>query len=206
MEYSPEMQRIYSRWYNSADGEWGVEPFFDYLKSKGWKMKGYGGDSEPLVENIYNGENALDGVFLYGLFHAISPSGLTDFYGVMVSTHNGCDMRGGYSGFKFFTTWDHPFSDPGHVVLSCRGPELPEVDPAQGILPLENLPERDMSRHYWESYSAGYSFKPCNDYSDSGEHDTPITAATAAVESLDEYRYAELRCPVCGGKMTAHWY
>jgi hypothetical protein len=205
MEYAPDMQRVYSRWYNSEAGEWGIEPFVEYLQSKGWTVKGYCGEDVYPV-NTYNGESALDGVFLYAYLEAESPSGLTNFGGIMLSTHNGCDVRGGYSGFKFFSSWDYPVNDVAHVVLRCSGPEIAPEEPTQGILPLEGLPERDMRCHAWESYDAGYRFRPADGWDDCAPHNTDITAATAPVETLGDYGRGELRCPVCGGKMEAYWY
>jgi len=183
--YAPKMQAVYQRWYNSDAGEWGVEPFFKYLKSKGWEVEGYGGEDEPYVCNTYNGESSLDGHFIFGYFHATSPSGRTSFSGVMLSTHNGCDARSGYSRFAFFEGYDC-IPTVYRMTLSCSGPPPDSTEPRLFDVP------RTIVHHVWESDNGGYTWQAQGEY-------PCITEATEA--ELRPTADGAYHCPHCGTRL-----
>ena len=70
------------------DDSW-IECLEQFVEYNGWEVIGGG--------NTYNDESFLDGVFQYDLIEKQDGSIIT-----AIQTHNGCDVRGGYSMPRFF--------------------------------------------------------------------------------------------------------
>lgn len=95
-------------------------------------------DGEAEVINTYNGEDCLSQVLQYALFDH-PETGETV---AAVAIHGGCDVRGGYTAPRMFTIGDgYALCDNADLEVYLQEPE-PEVDPRQGVMDLEGLPER----------------------------------------------------------------
>jgi hypothetical protein len=69
----------------------------DYLPEHGYEPAGIYGEGEPLTINTYNHQSALDSVLQFVYFEIDG----TEY--VLLQTHNGCDVRGGYGTPVLFT-------------------------------------------------------------------------------------------------------
>ena len=73
-----------------------------YVNTDAWEYfaRSLKGSSEVFSDNTYNHDSTLDGVFVYTAFT------MPDDMYVILATHNGCDVRGGYSTPKVFRQVD----------------------------------------------------------------------------------------------------
>jgi hypothetical protein len=69
----------------------------DYLPERGYEPTGLYGEGEPFTVNTYNHQSALDNVLQFVYFELDG----TEY--VLLQTHNGCDVRGGYATPVLFT-------------------------------------------------------------------------------------------------------
>lgn len=94
-------------------------------------------DKRVTCENTYNYDNALDTVLLVGTF---SLDGSTEEFPshIIISTHNGCDVRGGYSDPHVFTVKSS--GDDIYSVLSPIGSvRCPECGREVGDFELQSI-------------------------------------------------------------------
>lgn len=87
LEYEPVLTEYLEVFAATQDDTWGIGLMEDFARSL---------YCTPSSDNTYNFDNILDGCFIFTEFK------LSDTDIVIVSTHNGCDVRGGYSDPKVF--------------------------------------------------------------------------------------------------------
>ena len=80
-----------------------MEAFWEYLREKGYKVRGLYGDGEPFTENSYNHECNLSQTIQFGYAEIEEDGGLSETY-IFLQVHGGCDVRGGYTDVKVFTS------------------------------------------------------------------------------------------------------
>jgi hypothetical protein len=199
LEYAFSMDMWFNRFCHKQENDdlsWFecAEKFVEYLETKGATLM--------YSENSYNRESSLSQVIQYTVFEYDS-----DEY-VMLSIHNGCDVRGGYTKPVIFTS----NGNSGPEIYLCE----------QGTIQCEN-------GHYWDTddgchwyyegcagYSAGiqlqdYEFLELNETPESkvyrqrnfnGDDQINIVEYehSGKVAIVDGNGY----CSICGGKLTAY--
>jgi hypothetical protein len=140
------------------------------LEKNGYEIAGLYGEGKPFTTNSYNGESTLSQVIQYVYFEIDGDSF------VVLQTHNGADVRGGYSTPKVFNVNEGLLIDSGiHVTCSKDNNHVwvsddcgyhnhfegqwtrPEINGKSSLLPnmgkfIENLPMPEPKRHL-EDYS-----------------------------------------------------
>lgn len=139
VDYAPSLDRAWYKWVYSGpedryiNGMSTVDEFIDQLVEKGWAYS----DTWPNEWiNTYNYEDALSQVLQYRCFRltedcpweADTPS-WSSGHVVLLSIHGGCDVRGGYTGYRAFahsidespSLWDN-----ARVTLYCTNDECKE--------------------------------------------------------------------------------
>ena len=104
-EYDPKLDREFHQFANSP--EWEKEPWLVCMEGFVEEHLGLKEGWEWNTTNTYNYENILSQVLQFVMF---TPTG--DFYDscyVILQTHNGCDVRGGYSTPHVFRVHDHDY-------------------------------------------------------------------------------------------------
>lgn len=93
IHYNPEMDKPFQQFMNECDsyGMSAMEEYIDHLIDLGHDIGGIYGQGMPQIVNTYNGESILDRVLQFIYFEMDG-----DAY-VLLQTHNGADVRGGYS-------------------------------------------------------------------------------------------------------------
>lgn len=87
--YDPVMTAAMDAFIEEGDyGRWGVDMSQDFAE--------YIGASNISSDNTYNSENCCDTTFLFTAFE------IGDRKYIAIATHNGCDVRSGYSSTKVF--------------------------------------------------------------------------------------------------------
>ena len=85
------------------------------------------GAEDVFSDNTYNHDSMLDGVFVYTAFT------MPDDNYVILSTHNGCDVRWGYATPKVFRQVDeYSLFDYNAKYCSCEGDDCPGSTELQG--------------------------------------------------------------------------
>jgi hypothetical protein len=105
VEYNGRLTKLFNEWLDAEGNEDEYsnsdESVNRFIESIGGNHDGYMGGSGL----TYNEENCLSSDFVYNLFTAENEDGWEQEY-VAISIHGGCDIRGGYTDFKFFETGD----------------------------------------------------------------------------------------------------
>lgn len=155
LDYDPVLDRkwqVFQRVANWGKDRYDKEPgyalipeFLDRLDGRGANISGIYGEGEPVSDNSYNYEHAVDRVFQFTLFtvtaHGSDPYDrelfLPEDSYVMLQIHGGADVRGGYT-------------DPVLFRESSMA-EYAILDYGRGWLRCEN-------EHNWDSDNGGYTF------------------------------------------------
>lgn len=219
--YDPEMDRIFRLWAAASsrkEESWFslVESFTEAVKAKvqaagklGRWGNYYPSDWQGATINTYNGEDALSQTIQYTLFQARG-----EHY-CLLSIHNGCDVRGGYTEPRVFTFREEPtdLMSNASLTLSCAG--VQRDDPSQ--LTLDGSPLPPPAHHYWDSDNGGYSWRDENSHEvDFTFEPIPDGISPADLPALlraeRSYRTTDLvisyddsengYCPLCGAPLT----
>lgn len=200
-EYDADMTRVFRLWATlddpDANDPWLVtmERFVARLTELGYDDSDLHGQSV----NTYNHDSALDETFQYIVF---SYGSYGDSY-ILLQTHNGCDMRGGYSAPNVYRLYDME----GPHVLFDESIELwhdmPDREPLPGFEP-ETQHAYSWRNGEWSDYDGNYLGTPWNPegvpviraWDESGN---PIPEEDAPFSGGD---YA-FQCPKCGVRMEA---
>ena len=111
LSYDAKMQAVFNKFVKARpkDDSWFelVEAFPKYLESMGHEVKLNG------TENTYNYDNFLDQVIQYT---DVEVDGAEY---IVLQTHNGCDVRGGYSAPKIFKREEEFGWDSKRATVAC---------------------------------------------------------------------------------------
>lgn len=191
LEYAQDLDRAFrtfvrtgpeDRYFNAPST---ADAFISALEDKGWAERGT--DFHGMWVNTYNNEDALSQVLQYVCLTLTGECPWGNGFGgsyVLLSIHGGCDVRGGYTGFRAFEhdPYDsYSLFDNARVGCYCNRTEEHRGVP-RGQLDLDGKTAYDV---YYRAYSdnAGYSWV-------SDEHDPPM-------ENPDPDSDIPL-CPLCG--------
>ena len=113
-EESEELQREFMEFSHSdemEDESWYtcIERFIERLRDGGKLQKSYG-------DNTYNHDTLLGGVIQYDILRLVD----CDHDFIILQTHNGCDVRGGYSDPYIFDAGDADYFRIAMTDLSCQ--------------------------------------------------------------------------------------
>lgn len=89
-----------------------------YVNTDLWEyfVKGLRDSQDIFSDNTYNHDSTLNGVFVYTSFT------MPDDMYVILATHNGCDVRGGYATPKVFRQIDeYALLDFNNIWCTCEG-------------------------------------------------------------------------------------
>jgi hypothetical protein len=152
-------------------------------------------DWVSLTVNTYNHESALDQTIQ---FVQVDTEGGDACYGdlVLLQVHGGCDVRGGYTAPKLFTTvGDNEVGllDDSDIDIWCEGSVI--VAPQTETLPtFDDTPPVTVT-HQWHSDDAGYHWYG-NDYAGDGTPDYSTSYGSTDPElAFDDDGHA--LCPCC---------
>ena len=144
LDYSPEMDERFARWGASRDESWleSADAWLEHIDADGpyWS-------NGPTCINTCNGEHATSQVLQYWVFEHENTA-----Y-VLLSTHNGCDVRDGYSRPRVYECDHETAMDLSGARFSAYAP-APDSDPNQ----LDLIPDCDPVDYAWDTQDAGYSF------------------------------------------------
>jgi hypothetical protein len=171
LDYDPALDAKYQRWQRVTnfgkdrwDRDWGLplmDRFVEQLRSKGYRIGGIYGQGEPVSDNSYNHENAIDRTIQYVLFSVDSeddePFLPTGSY-VLLQIHGGADVRGGYTDPVLFVEseeyGEYAILDYGRGHLRCDG------NPS--LIGQQKLGGGEVDayevQHGWDTENGGYTF------------------------------------------------
>lgn len=232
VDYQPDLDAVFKAWADGEDRQdkpylADAEEFAEVIL----RGKGIYGDGDPVVINTYNGEDLLSQTLQFVYFtleddvylrvakdgadvwktsdedkaDVTWPSGEY----VLLQIHGGCDVRGGYTRARVYTTSIEEYSilDNARASLWCDAP----VDDSPTLPGLEKA---YVEPHRWYTDDANHW------YSDGGCDLDPDNDTIEAVDSADDLPTdeAELRAKFwiikdenrfqcyCGGTITAATY
>jgi hypothetical protein len=149
LDYADDMQRWLDRWINlgwiearhpergsryangpGTNGPGTIDDWLDRMKQRGWAEEHpeFGGWT-----NTYNHENLLSQDLQFRCFATTDDHPLGEDSFVAMSTHNGCDARGGYSDFKIYRCDPWEMFDWDDFSAHCERCEVHAADPADTI-------------------------------------------------------------------------
>jgi hypothetical protein len=185
LTYHPELHEKYERWQRVTNfgkdrwsKEWGLplmERFIEQLGKHG-EVRGLYGDGEPITENTYNGEDALDRTLQFTMFSFInSPrTSIPDYAAgevdrqprdyeflpdgtyVLLQVHGGADVRGGYTDPRLFeVTGESDEScmfDNARVEIWCEGADVLPDGIVEGQVSMEaEIVHPHRVEHRWDN-------------------------------------------------------
>ena len=187
LEYAPDLDAEFHAF--ATDDEHGQDSWFECLEAwfedRGATGPGYRYDrSGPMTVNTYNGEDSLSQVLQYTVFTL--PDDDADETYIALTIHGGCDVRGGYTAPRMFTSYgeDYALMDNADFEVHMREAEDVVPDPAvEPPLPMDGVPAR-YPRSLTIDYRGGYADRnpePWDDKSmdeiDFHFGETPVTIA-----------------------------
>jgi hypothetical protein len=121
------------------------------------ELHGDDGDGVSVI-NTYNHDGILDETLQWVMFH---PEGWSPM--ILLQTHNGCDVRGGYSRPRIYTLdgmeGEYVLYHEGFTI-DCDG--FKEVETQAEVL--EGMPEREKSSHWIDYRNGEWSDEDSNHY------------------------------------------
>lgn len=124
-QYRHDLTVMLDAYADLKDERYGTDLGEDFFASFGIEAKS---------DNTYNFETLLDGTFLFT--HAYNRDESTDLF--VISTHNGCDVRSGYSSAKVFESQDYEvLCGLDSASLMCHGCDRQFDMSASGTLTLD---------------------------------------------------------------------
>jgi len=113
LKYHKELDRDFHKFANSE--EWRDKPWYECIEE--WQPKDY---ERAGSCNTYNFENILSQVIQFTEFHYKGDPYLGTI--IVLQTHNGCDVRGGYSTPHVFQVYDRDYFYMAmtDIYASCR--------------------------------------------------------------------------------------
>ncbi len=209
LEFAPELDALFHEWASTReDTHWllDMEEFPVYLESLDCDI------ADVSTVNTYNGECILDTTLQWVMFtldHAPEDSPAHEWCGlqvVLLQTHNGADVRGGYSAPRIFTPVEdiESFLLYNDATISCN---RPQPDPRQPELPIPNTSPANTEPHTWYTddgyhwYSDDRDIQDLKDYPAAYLPDTdsaPREPNTLFISRDDD---TLMLCPVCGSPM-----
>lgn len=122
-----------------------VEAYVEHLRNVEMReVGGLYGEGDPFWVNTYNGEDALSQTIQYFYLS------IDDEEKALIQIHGGCDVRGGYTAPRMFTTYDeYMLFDNANLYASTHHPD----QEGGGLFELERV-----EPVFWDSDNAGYSW------------------------------------------------
>lgn len=194
-DYNERLDRAFHKWVYSGpedrliNGCGTADEFIEALVAKGWADKNDEWNGQ--WTNTYNSEDALSQVIQYVCVALTDECPWGEGPHVLLSVHNGADVRGGYTALRAFASdpWESPsLFDNARVTLYCGRAELHRKVPA-GQMDFAGNERGDVYYHA-DSDDGGYSW-----YSD--EHDDPVSPEDDGECPL---------CPLCNEPLEAGGY
>ena len=186
LEYNEEMTDKFNKFSSKPENEdnsW-FENVQDFVEMIGAK------DVDTI--NTYNGESALSQVIQYTRFS------LHNSIYVLLQVHGGCDVRGNYSKPVVFEECEYgDLFDDAQITISC---ERSDVDPDQ--LEFEGF-KRANDPHFWNSYDAGYSWEPDDQYHNLEDYEISMNEEDRGKGKLYVDGDGNGYCPLCGSLLGA---
>ena len=137
------LQESWGNWLETADGEapW-AELVEEFMACRGCRQE--------CRDNVYNGENDLDQVFIFTVFESD-----TDDPVIVLQVHTGCDVRGGYADPVFCRSGEGLLPPVSAGYEAVEGWGAPE-DGVRKALSKEELQALDEGwQQGWSSYPYG---------------------------------------------------
>jgi len=177
-----------------------MEGFPGWLKEHPWveEVRGLLDRGTYEAINSYNGPSMLDGVIQWFPMQIKLNSDKWTMTRILLQTHNGCDVRGGYSDPRAFIVLDGEWLMNSDATISCEH----VAQPGQGKM-FEGCNDEP---HRWRTDDA-YRFHP--DEHDGKELHEYIGTYDLSLKgdgehlAIDEETH-EGYCPICGAKLALY--